>query len=119
MTSGEVDKRSSHQVTKFTFSPQIRVDRPATRHSRDSRRGLLLFFMTPVARPGRASPMGGGGQGQSRDDGVVAVPEPTEADTDAHISGLVGTIFASVLWMLRFGDGESQSVRRIIRLRTK
>ncbi|MDB0053667.1 hypothetical protein N9F40_01390 [bacterium] len=52
--------------------------------------------------------MGGGGQGQSRDDGEVLVPDTTEVDTDANTSGLVGTILASILWVLNFGDGASE-----------
>lgn len=48
--------------------------------------------------------MGGGGWEHAR----IEPTDPTEAETvEKHTSALVGTVLASILWVLNFGDGRS------------
>ena len=50
--------------------------------------------------------MGGGGWEHAR----IEPTDPTEAETvEKHTSALVGTVLASILWVLTFGDGDGGS----------
>jgi hypothetical protein len=50
--------------------------------------------------------MGGGGWEHAR----IEPTDPTEAETvEKHTSALVGTILASILWVLSFGDRDDAS----------
>ena len=50
--------------------------------------------------------MGGGGREHAR----AEPTDPTELETvQKHTSALVGTVLASILWMLTFADGDGGS----------
>ena len=50
--------------------------------------------------------MGGGGREHAR----AEPTDPTELETvQKHTSALVGTVLASILWVLTFGDGDGGS----------
>jgi hypothetical protein len=58
------------------------------------------------ARVSRGDLMGSGGREHARAETTVA----TEAETvEKHTSALVGTVLASILWVLTFGDGDGGS----------
>ena len=53
--------------------------------------------------------MGSGGREHAR----AETTDATEAETvEKHTSALVGTVLASILWVLTFGDGDGGSVAR-------
>lgn len=61
------------------------------------------------ARVSRGDLMGSGGREHAR----AETTDATEAETvEKHTSALVGTVLASILWVLTFGDGDGGSVAR-------
>lgn len=53
--------------------------------------------------------MGSGGREHAR----AETTDATEAETvEKHTSALVGTVLASILWVLTFGDGDGGSAAR-------
>ena len=60
----------------------------------------------PRARLTRGDSMGGGGREHAR----AEPTDPTDLETvEKHTSALVGTILASILWVLSFGDRDDAS----------
>lgn len=79
----------------FRFSETERFVTPRTPRSSPSR-----------ARLTRGDSMGGGGREHAR----AEPTDPTDLETvEKHTSALVGTILASILWVLSFGDRDDAS----------
>ena len=87
--------RRYHVPNRARFSETERFLTPRTPRSSPSR-----------ARLTRGDSMGGGGWEHAR----VEPTDPTEAETvEKHTSALVGTVLASILWVLAFGDRDDAS----------
>ena len=91
----ETRARRYHVPNRARFSETERFLTPRTPRSSPSR-----------ARLTRGDSMGGGGREHAR----VEPTDPTEAETvEKHTSALVGTVLASILWVLAFGDRDDAS----------